>query len=145
MDTRTTRESLNELAVDAGKLGIEGSKNILDFVDAGNQINVALSEDLGADARVVRAAAGHAGGLRDVFPAGDHQTRNVIETANVAHADSIDDHGAEQPRVVLVAPDAVDDRRRHGLVRLDVVTDVLLESHHCRAVRQLGLGQQSEG
>lgn len=50
MDTRTTRESLNNLARDAGKLGIEGQKNILDFVDAGNQINVALGEDLGEDA-----------------------------------------------------------------------------------------------
>lgn len=50
MDTRTSRESLNNLARDAGKLGIEGSKNILDFVDAGNQINVALGEDLGEDA-----------------------------------------------------------------------------------------------
>lgn len=50
MDTRTSRESLNLLARDAGKLGIEGTKNILDFVDAGNQINVALGEDLGEDA-----------------------------------------------------------------------------------------------
>lgn len=50
MDTRTSRESLNQLARDAGKLGIEGSKNILDFVEAGNQINVALGEDLGEDA-----------------------------------------------------------------------------------------------
>ncbi|HLP05104.1 MAG TPA: phage tail tape measure protein [Paludibacter sp.] len=50
MDTRTSRESLNNLARDAGKLGIEGSKKILDFVDAGNQINVALGEDLGEDA-----------------------------------------------------------------------------------------------
>lgn len=50
MDTRTSRESLNNLARDAGKLGLEGSKNILNFVDAGNQINVALGEDLGEDA-----------------------------------------------------------------------------------------------
>lgn len=50
LDTRTSRESLNQLAVQAGKLGIEGTKNILGFVDAGNQINVALGEDLGADA-----------------------------------------------------------------------------------------------
>lgn len=50
LDTRTGREQLNQLASDAGKLGIEGSKNIMDFVDAGNQINVALGEDLGEDA-----------------------------------------------------------------------------------------------
>jgi predicted nucleic acid-binding Zn-ribbon protein len=52
MDTRTSRENLNKLASEAGKLGIEGKKNILDFVDAGNQINVALGEDLGEDAIV---------------------------------------------------------------------------------------------
>lgn len=50
MDTRTSRESLNLLARDAGKLGLNGSKDILDFVEAGNQINVALGEDLGEDA-----------------------------------------------------------------------------------------------
>lgn len=50
MDTRAAREQLNMLARDAGKLGITGKKDILDFVDAGNQINVALGEDLGEDA-----------------------------------------------------------------------------------------------
>jgi len=50
MDTRTSREELNKLAGDAGKLGIDGKKNILDFVDAGNQIKIALGEDLGQDA-----------------------------------------------------------------------------------------------
>lgn len=52
MDTRTSRENLNKLASEAGKLGIEGKKNILEFVDAGNQINVALGEDLGEGAIV---------------------------------------------------------------------------------------------
>lgn len=47
MDTRTSRELLNNLAADAGKLGISGKKDILEFVEAGNQINVALGEDLG--------------------------------------------------------------------------------------------------
>jgi len=50
MDTRSTREQLNMLARDAGKLGITGKEDILGFVEAGNQINVALGEDLGADA-----------------------------------------------------------------------------------------------
>lgn len=50
MDTRTSREQLNALAGDAGKLGITGKKNIEDFVEAGNQINIALGEDLGEDA-----------------------------------------------------------------------------------------------
>lgn len=50
IDTRTSREELNYLARDAGKLGIEGTENILKFVEAGNQINVALGEDLGEGA-----------------------------------------------------------------------------------------------
>lgn len=50
IDTRTSRESLNLLARDAGKLGKTATQDILDFVDAGNQINVALGEDLGEDA-----------------------------------------------------------------------------------------------
>lgn len=50
MDTRTAREQLNLLARDAGKLGMDSKKDILDFVEAGNIINVALGEDLGEDA-----------------------------------------------------------------------------------------------
>ena len=50
MDTRTSREQLNDLAGDAGRLGIQGKKGILEFVEAADQINVALGEDLGEDA-----------------------------------------------------------------------------------------------
>lgn len=50
MDTRTARTRLNELAGDAGKLGITGKKDVLEFVDAANMINVALGDDLGEDA-----------------------------------------------------------------------------------------------
>lgn len=50
MDTRTAREELNNLARDAGKLGITGKKGVMDFLDAGNQINVSLGEDLGEGA-----------------------------------------------------------------------------------------------
>jgi TP901 family phage tail tape measure protein len=50
MDTRTSREALNMLARDAGKLGITGKEEILQFVDAANQIDVALGEDLGEGA-----------------------------------------------------------------------------------------------
>ena len=50
IDTRTPRERLNELAQDAGRLGIQGKQDILDFVDAADKINVALGEDLGEDA-----------------------------------------------------------------------------------------------
>ncbi len=50
MDTRTSREQLLLLARDAGKLGIQGKENILGFVRAADQIQVALGEDLGEGA-----------------------------------------------------------------------------------------------
>ena len=50
MDTRTSREQLNALAGDAGRLGITSKEGILEFVDAADKINVALGEDLGEDA-----------------------------------------------------------------------------------------------
>lgn len=50
LNTRTGREELNGLARDAGKLGISGKENVLEFVRAANQIDVALREDLGEGA-----------------------------------------------------------------------------------------------
>jgi TP901 family phage tail tape measure protein len=50
IDTRTSREELLMLARDAGKLGITGEADLLKFVRAGDQINVALGEDLGEGA-----------------------------------------------------------------------------------------------
>ena len=47
INTRTGREQLNELAGAAGRLGKTSKKDILDFVDAGNMIQVALGDDLG--------------------------------------------------------------------------------------------------
>lgn len=50
MDTRTSREQLNALAGDAGKLGITAKDQILEFVEAADKINVALGDDLGEGA-----------------------------------------------------------------------------------------------
>ena len=50
MDTRTSREELNGLAGSAGRLGITSKTAILEFVDAANQIKVALGDDLGEGA-----------------------------------------------------------------------------------------------
>lgn len=47
MDTRTSREKLNELAGAAGRLGKDSKKDILEFVEAGNMIQVSLGDDLG--------------------------------------------------------------------------------------------------
>ena len=44
MDTRTAREQLNVLAEEAGKLGKQSKEDILGFVRAADQINVALDE-----------------------------------------------------------------------------------------------------
>jgi TP901 family phage tail tape measure protein len=50
MDTRTSREQLNELAGAAGRLGITSTKDIEDFVDGADKISVALGDDLGEGA-----------------------------------------------------------------------------------------------
>lgn len=50
MDTRTGREELNELAGAAGRLGKTSKKDIMEFVEAGNMIKVALGDDLGEGA-----------------------------------------------------------------------------------------------
>lgn len=50
MDTRTSREELNKLAGEAGRLGISSKEGVLDFVEAGNMIKVALGDDLGEGA-----------------------------------------------------------------------------------------------
>ena len=44
MDTRTSREDLNKLAEEAGRLGKSSRKDVLGFVKAADQINVALDE-----------------------------------------------------------------------------------------------------
>ena len=50
MDTRTSREELNALAGAAGRLGITATSQIEEFVDAADQIGVALGDDLGEGA-----------------------------------------------------------------------------------------------
>ena len=47
MDTRTPRQKLNQLAEDAGRLGITSTAAIEEFVDGADKINVALGDDLG--------------------------------------------------------------------------------------------------
>ena len=69
MDTRTARTRLNELAGDAGKLGITTKDSVLEFVEAADMINVALGEDLGKDAIT------QIGKLADMFGDGDRAYR----------------------------------------------------------------------
>lgn len=50
MDTRTAREKLNQLAGDAGRLGITATSLVEEFVDGADKINVALGDDFGDEA-----------------------------------------------------------------------------------------------
>lgn len=47
IDTRTPRQKLNQLAEDAGRLGITSTAAVEEFVDGADKINVALGDDLG--------------------------------------------------------------------------------------------------
>ena len=68
IDTRTSREDLNKLAQEAGRLGLSSEKDVLGFVKAANQINVAL-DDLGEGATLTLSK------LTDIF--GDKQRLGV--------------------------------------------------------------------
>lgn len=52
MDTRTSREELNKLAYEAGKLGINSAEAVAQFVSAADKINIALGDVLGDGAMV---------------------------------------------------------------------------------------------
>lgn len=71
IDTRSSRKELLDLASDAGKLGITGRDNLLQFVKAGDQIKVALGEDLGDDA--IKSI----GKLNQTFKVGESTGKNL--------------------------------------------------------------------
>lgn len=64
IDTRTTQNSLLDIVRVAGKLGIEGKQNLLEFARAGDKIGVSLARDLGGN---VEAAIQQIGKLVDIF------------------------------------------------------------------------------
>lgn len=71
IDTRTSREDLNKLAQEAGRLGLQSQEDVLGFVNAANQINVAL-DDLGEGATLTISK------LTDIF--GDKQRLGVEQS-----------------------------------------------------------------
>ena len=71
IDTRTAREDLNKLAQEAGRLGLQSEADVLGFVKAANQINVAL-DDLGEGATLTLSK------LTDIF--GDKQRLGVEQS-----------------------------------------------------------------
>ena len=60
IDTRTSREDLNKLAQEAGRLGLQSEQDVMGFVRAADQINVAL-DDLGEGATLTLSK------LTDIF------------------------------------------------------------------------------
>ena len=71
MDTRTSREQLNQLAYEAGKLGITGVENVRQFVSASDKINIALGDVLGDGAMVT------IGKMADVYSKSTEQLREA--------------------------------------------------------------------
>lgn len=67
MDTRTSREELNKLAYEAGKLGINSADAVAGFVSAADKINIALGDVLGEGAMVT------IGKLSEVYAKSTHQ------------------------------------------------------------------------
>ena len=60
MDTRSSREQLNQLAQEAGRLGMQSQEDVMGFVRAADKINVAL-DDLGEGATLTLSK------LTDIF------------------------------------------------------------------------------
>ena len=66
MDTRSSREQLNKLAQDAGRLGKQSKEDVMGFVRAADQINVALDE-LGEGATLTLSKIAGAFGDEDKY------------------------------------------------------------------------------
>lgn len=84
IDTRTSREELNELAYAAGKLGVQGEKDVLAFVKAADVINVALGDVLGgtdAIIEVTKLAQVFKGTTKEIVQSGLEET--LIRTGSV--------------------------------------------------------------
>lgn len=96
IDTRTSQDELLGFARIAGKLGVEGSENIQEFVKAIDNLQIAIGEDLGGDAEETARQLGklvEIFKLEDIYGLGEALTRvgNVINflgmtsTANEAY------------------------------------------------------------
>lgn len=94
MDTRTARTRLNELAGDAGKLGISTKAGVLEFVEAADMINVALGEDLGKDAIT------QIGKLADMFGDGDRSLKENMLAVGSAVNSVAQNSSAAEPYLV---------------------------------------------
>ena len=94
MDTRTVRTRLNELAGDAGKLGISTKEGVKEFVEAADMINVALGKDLGKEAIT------QIGKLADMFGTGDRSLKENMLAVGSAVNSVAQNSSAAEPYLV---------------------------------------------
>lgn len=94
MDTRTARTRLNELAGDAGKLGISTKEGVKEFVEAADMINVALGEDLGKEAIT------QIGKLADMFGTDDRSLKENMLAVGSAVNSVAQNSSAAEPYLV---------------------------------------------
>lgn len=94
MDTRTARTRLNELAGEAGRLGITGKQDVLEFVEAANMIDVALGEDLGED------AIKNIGKLADMFGDSERSMKDNMLAIGSAVNEVAQNSSAAEPYLV---------------------------------------------
>lgn len=87
IDTKTAQNELLALVRVGGKLGIEGTDNLLGFTRAADKINVALSDDLGGNAEAAITAIGK---MTDIF---NLQEELGIEKAMVKVGSAINELG----------------------------------------------------
>ena len=72
IDTRTSIEDLDELAYAAGKLGKNSKEDVLGFVKAADQINVALGDVLGGTDAIIEIAK-----MTEIFADGVQELQNA--------------------------------------------------------------------
>lgn len=87
MDTRTAREQLNQLAYEAGKLGISSSQQVEQFVRAADKINIALGDVLGEGAMVTigKLADVYAKSTAQLTAAGDDLEKKMLSIGSAVN------------------------------------------------------------
>ena len=88
MDTRTAREQLNQLAYEAGKLGINSTQQVEQFVRAADKINIALGDVLGEGAMVTigKLADVYSKSTAQLTAAGDDLEKKMLSIGSAVKA-----------------------------------------------------------
>ena len=105
MDTRTSREELNKLASEAGKLGITGVEGVASFTQAADKIKVALGEDLGEDATTVigKMAEVYTRSTKELSEAGDDLGEKMLRIGSAVNSLGAASSAAEPHMVDFLA------------------------------------------